>query len=63
YSATLKSLCNHAAFLDAKTNGDVFARGNRTWIGGSLVGSLRCQGSEITLDQFDGQVPDWTVNS
>ncbi|KAJ1967907.1 hypothetical protein IWQ62_001565 [Dispira parvispora] len=63
YSATLKSLCNHAAFLDAKTNGDVFARGNRTWIGGSLVGSLRCQGSEISLDQFDGQVPDWTVNS
>ncbi|KAJ1658371.1 hypothetical protein IWQ61_002375 [Dispira simplex] len=63
YSATLKSLCNHAAFLDAKTNGDVFARGNRTWIGGSLVGSLRCQGSEITLDQFDGQVPDWTVKS
>ncbi|KAJ1974440.1 hypothetical protein H4R35_003609 [Dimargaris xerosporica] len=57
----MTQLCDRFAFLDAQTNGQLFAPHHRIWLGGSLMGALRCPGPEISRDDFNGQVPDWTT--
>ncbi|KAI9258836.1 actin family [Phascolomyces articulosus] len=41
--------------------GRVFTPSCRTWIGGSLVGTLKMAGATIQREKFDGSVPDWTM--
>ncbi|KAJ1990875.1 hypothetical protein H4R33_001546 [Dimargaris cristalligena] len=63
YKPALIHLTDRFEFQDAKTNGLTFPRGNRTWIGGSLIGSVKCPGPEISRDDFKGEVPDWTLST
>ncbi|KAJ1975592.1 hypothetical protein H4R34_004278 [Dimargaris verticillata] len=57
----MAQLCDKFAFLDAHANGQLFAPHHRIWLGGSLMGALRCPGPEVSRDDFSGQVPDWTL--
>ncbi|KAF9963275.1 hypothetical protein BGZ65_004765 [Modicella reniformis] len=46
-----------------QSSGKVFMPNCRTWIGGSLVGSLKVSGPEVLRENFNGTVPDWTTAS
>ncbi|KAI9498743.1 actin family [Zychaea mexicana] len=48
-------------FMTDRGAGQVFTPNCRTWIGGSLVGTLKMAGTTIQREKFDGTVPDWTV--
>ncbi|KAG0253102.1 hypothetical protein BG011_006540 [Mortierella polycephala] len=44
-----------------QSSGKVFMPNCRSWIGGSLVGSLKSSGPEILRENFNGTVPDWST--
>ncbi|KAF8940363.1 actin-domain-containing protein [Dissophora ornata] len=44
-----------------QSSGKVFMPNCRSWIGGSLVGSLKASGPEIMRENFNGTVPDWST--
>ncbi|KAG0241354.1 actin-domain-containing protein [Mortierella sp. GBAus27b] len=46
-----------------QSSGKVFMPNCRSWIGGSLVGSLKVSGPEILRENFNGTVPDWSTES
>ncbi|KAF9579500.1 hypothetical protein BGW38_004217 [Lunasporangiospora selenospora] len=48
-----------------QSSGKVFQPNCRSWIGGSLIGSLKASGPELMRENFNGAVPDWstTLNS
>jgi actin-related protein 10 len=46
-----------------QSSGKVFMPNCRTWIGGSLVGSLKVSGPELLRENFNGTVPDWSTAS
>ncbi|KAF9915665.1 hypothetical protein BX616_005631, partial [Lobosporangium transversale] len=46
-----------------QSSGKVFMPNCRSWIGGSLVGSLKVSGPEILRENFNGTVPDWSTAS
>ncbi|KAF9174548.1 hypothetical protein BGX21_010124 [Mortierella sp. AD011] len=46
-----------------QSSGKVFMPNCRSWIGGSLVGSIKASGPEITRENFNGTVPDWSTAS
>ncbi|KAG2225483.1 hypothetical protein INT45_010310 [Circinella minor] len=48
-------------FMTDRGAGHVFTPSCRTWIGGSLVGTLKMAGATIQREKFDGTVPDWTI--
>ncbi|KAI7889452.1 uncharacterized protein EV154DRAFT_538884 [Mucor mucedo] len=46
-----------------KGAGRIFMNNVRGWIGGSLVGSLKLSGEEITKEKFSGSVTDWSIGN
>ncbi|KAF9111353.1 hypothetical protein BGX27_005055 [Mortierella sp. AM989] len=46
-----------------QSSGKVFMSNCRSWIGGSLIGSLKVSGPEILRENFNGSVPDWSTAS
>ncbi|KAI9276430.1 hypothetical protein BY458DRAFT_433740 [Sporodiniella umbellata] len=65
YKSLLK-LHKSIGFLDnseEKGAGRIFMNNVRGWIGGSLVGSLKLSGEEITKEKFVGNVTDWSIGN
>ncbi|CAI2163264.1 6545_t:CDS:2 [Funneliformis geosporum] len=58
---SLSKLVGHIGFLEDTGSGKVFVANCRTWVGGSLIGSLKSTVIEISREKFNGQVPDWTT--
>ncbi|CAO3608559.1 unnamed protein product [Mucor hiemalis] len=48
---------------EEKGAGRIFMNNVRGWIGGSLVGSLKLSGEEITKEKFSGGVTDWSIGN
>lgn len=48
---------------EEKGAGRIFMNNVRGWIGGSLVGSLKLSGEEITKEKFSGVVTDWSIGN
>lgn len=48
---------------EEKGAGKIFMNNVRGWIGGSLVGSLKLSGEEITKEKFSGGVTDWSIGN
>ncbi|CAO0796179.1 unnamed protein product [Mucor circinelloides] len=65
YGALLR-LHKSVKFIDnpeEKGAGRIFMNNVRGWIGGSLVGSLKLSGEEITKEKFSGNVTDWSIGN
>ncbi|KAG0164775.1 hypothetical protein DFQ28_009841 [Apophysomyces sp. BC1034] len=63
YEALLQ-LHKSIRFLDSpeeKGAGRIFMNNVRGWIGGSLMGSLKLSGEEISREKFSGTVSDWSI--
>ncbi|CEI96780.1 hypothetical protein RMCBS344292_10934 [Rhizopus microsporus] len=63
YNSLLK-LHKSIQFLDnpeEKGAGRIFMNNVRGWIGGSLMGSMKLSGEEITKEKFTGNVTDWSI--
>ncbi|KAI8974498.1 actin family [Pilobolus umbonatus] len=48
---------------EEKGAGRVFMNNVRGWIGGSLVGSMKISGEEITKDKFPSGITDWSIGN
>ncbi|KAI8147018.1 actin family [Fennellomyces sp. T-0311] len=51
----------YIGLMTDRGSGRIFSASCRTWIGGSLVGTLKMAGATIPREKFNGTVPDWTV--
>ncbi|KAI8968501.1 hypothetical protein BDF20DRAFT_828063 [Mycotypha africana] len=64
--ASLLQLSESVGFIDdsnEKGAGQIFMGNIRGWIGGSLVGSIKISGEEITKEKFTGNVADWSIGN
>ncbi|GAA5801446.1 actin family [Helicostylum pulchrum] len=64
--APLLRLNKSIKFIDNpedKGAGRIFMNNVRGWIGGSLVGSLKLSGEELTKEKFSGSVTDWSIGN
>lgn len=56
----LRGLANRVQFLTNPEQGSAFPANCRIWVGGSLIGALKINLPEVTKEQWNGTVPDWT---
>ncbi|KAL0084081.1 hypothetical protein F4703DRAFT_1858354 [Phycomyces blakesleeanus] len=63
YSSLLQ-LWESVKFIESpEESGRVFMNNVRGWIGGSLMGSLKLSGEEMSREKFAGQVMDWSIGN